>query len=193
MESVGLWFFFVWMSLVRSFDGRFKSQLLILIKSVSDCPKIIPDVRTLRAAPFWYFPCGRGRMSKFHWAVKLEIMMVELLVKCCHCGTVWRKSLKCQSWQTGQRVKECWRQGIFYHFLPLTCWRQTGRGKVSQWETLSAPQSFLPKTWRPFVHPNHSYVCIWRSCLLKVAMDSSQCSKSSSKSLVKQEPAIVEL
>lgn len=87
----------------------------------------------------------------------------------------------------GATSKGMLKAGEFYHLLPLTCWRQTGRGKVSQWETLSTPQSFFLKTWRPFIHPNHSLVCVWRSCLLKVAMDSSQCSKSSSKSLVKQE------
>lgn len=58
-------------------------------------------------------------------------------------------------------------RGEFYHFLPLAHWRQTGRGKVSRWETLSAPQSFFLKTWRPFTHPNHSHVCGWRSCMLK--------------------------
>lgn len=59
----------------------------------------------------------------------MEILMVELLVKCCN-STVWRKSLKHQSWQTGPRCQRMWNEGEFdpfYHWLVEDRWPRKGQ------------------------------------------------------------------
>lgn len=105
------------------------------------------NVLTLWALLFWYFPYGRGDCQSFTglWRWKYWWWSCWWSVA----TLVWRKSLKRQSWQTGQRAKECERKGNLTTFTTVLS-KTDDREKTSQWETLSYPWIF-PKICSPSI------------------------------------------